>query len=99
MTRAASAECLLPLPATKEWGEGRGEGRPCKHCPKAISTGSRHPSPLSLALPPLRPLRRERVLAARCSPSYGLLLNIDRGSNRGRKSFCSVWVAGWRVRG
>src|SRR5947208_9043652 len=22
MTRAASTECLLPLPATKEWGEG-----------------------------------------------------------------------------
>src|SRR6266571_3422852 len=45
MTRAASTECLLPLPATKEWGEGRGEGRPCKHWTKSTLTGSRHPSP------------------------------------------------------
>src|SRR5881392_162316 len=45
MTRATSTECLLPLPATKEWGEGRGEGRPCKHCTKTTLTGSRHPSP------------------------------------------------------
>ena len=54
MTRAASTECLLPLPATclrrrtkwrgrqaKEWGEGRS----CKHCTKTTSTCSRHPSP------------------------------------------------------
>src|SRR5436190_11304790 len=41
MTRTVSTECLLPLPATKEWGEGR----PCKHCTKTTSTGSRHPSP------------------------------------------------------
>src|SRR5437762_3517062 len=41
MTRAASAKCLLPRPAKKE----RGEGRPCKHCLKTTSTGSRHPFP------------------------------------------------------
>src|SRR5947207_14038715 len=45
MTRATSTECLLPLPATKEWGEGRGEGRPCKHCTKTTLTVSTHPSP------------------------------------------------------
>src|SRR5205814_10178247 len=45
VTSAASTERLLPLPATEEWGEGRGEGKPCKHCPKTISTGSRRPSP------------------------------------------------------
>ena len=70
MTRAASMERLLPLPATKEWGEGRGEGRPCKHCTK--TTLNRFKAPLSLAL---SPLRRERVFAAPCSPSYGLLRN------------------------
>ena len=45
ITRAASTECLLPLPATKEWGEGRGEERTCKHCTKPTLPGSRHPSP------------------------------------------------------
>ena len=41
VTSAASTECLLPLPATEEWGEGK----PCKHCKKTISTVSRRPSP------------------------------------------------------
>src|SRR5438045_1338311 len=41
MRKAASTECRLPVPATKEWGEGR----PCKHCTKTTSTDSRHPSP------------------------------------------------------
>jgi len=47
-----AALALLPLPATKEWGEGRGEGNP-------LQTLAKHR--LSRIKAPLSPLRRERV--------------------------------------
>jgi len=61
MTRAAYTECLLPLPATQEWG-----GLETLH----KNDHDRFKAPLSLAL---SPLRRERVFAVPCSLSYGLL--------------------------